>query len=102
MRAKREAVLGLVAGAATAGVQVLIGSGGSVDTLIAAVVGAFVAVVVFPLAELGLRWLQAPMKLLTEDVIANRERVEEPQAGLPPQPERAPAKEDEVQLTLAL
>lgn len=76
VRAKREALLALVGGVITAAVLALVGSAGAVDTLIAAGVGALVAVVLFPLAELGWCWLQAPMRLLTEDVIAIRERLE--------------------------
>jgi hypothetical protein len=76
IRAKREVLVGLVGGIATAGVQVLVGSPGAVDTLITAGVGALVTVVVFPLGELGLRWLQAPMRLLTDDVVAIRSRLD--------------------------
>ena len=91
IRAKREVLVGLVGGFATAGVQVLVGSAGAVDTLIAAGVGALVTVVVFPLGELGLRWLQAPMRLLTDDVIAIRSRLDALDIGAAQPETRAPA-----------
>ncbi len=97
VRAKREAFLGVVTAVAAAAVQALVGSGGAVDTLIAAGVGAVAAIVVAPLAELAWCWLRAPMRLLTEDVIAIRKRVEQLPDQVPADP-----TEKSVNVRLAL
>ena len=76
-RPKREAVVGAVAVLFTAVVLWYFGyAEGIVEYLIPVAVGALVAVVVAPLAELAWNWLQAPMRLVADDVVAIRARLD--------------------------
>lgn len=75
IHAKREALLGVVGGITTAGVLALVGSGGAVETLIAAAVGAVLTIVLFPLAELWWSWLQAPHRMVLDELAGLRSQV---------------------------
>jgi hypothetical protein len=59
----------------------------ALTTVIVVVVSAVGAAILVPLAELGWAFVAAPMRLLTADVIAIRERLEAaPPASAPPPP----------------
>jgi hypothetical protein len=75
IRSSREAIVGVITAVLAAVVELLIGSGGALDTIVVAVVAAVVAVVIVPAAQFTLLWVEAPMRLLTEDVIALRAEV---------------------------
>ncbi|PZR67316.1 MAG: hypothetical protein DLM63_06690 [Solirubrobacterales bacterium] len=81
-------------------VVVLLAAGFPHDAVVVGITiggAALAAAVIVPAVELWWCWLQAPMRLLTEDVIAIRERVEQ-------LPDQAPAKptEKSVNVRLAL
>ena len=64
-------------------VVVLLAAGFPHDAVVVGITiggAALAAAVIVPAVELCWCWLQAPMRLLTEDVIAIRERVERPLA----------------------
>jgi hypothetical protein len=82
VRGKREIVVALVGAAVSA--IILLAIGFPHDALIAGVTiagSALAAAVIVPAAELYWSWLQAPMRLLTDDVVAIRDRVHSVQIG---------------------
>ncbi|MGD1059772.1 MAG: hypothetical protein ABR992_20470 [Solirubrobacteraceae bacterium] len=80
-------MVALVGGALAVVALIMLGSPGEVVGDAAIVAGAAVGAVLFTsAAELVWAWLQAPMRLLTADVLAIRERVE----AIPSTPPTAP------------
>src|SRR5271163_3481027 len=74
----RRSLIELVStGVITAGALLALGSeGGAIDTLIALGVSFLMVFVVRPGVALGWNYLQAPMRALTDDVQAIRDRLE--------------------------
>jgi hypothetical protein len=73
----QDLVVGVVGLALAVAGLVLFGRPGGAVTEVLIVGGAAIlAAILYPLGQLVWAWLQAPMRLLTEDVIAIRERVE--------------------------
>jgi hypothetical protein len=72
-------------------VLAILGFPGETVVEVVVVAGAGIAAaVLYALGQLVWAWLQAPMRLLTADVIAIRERVEAMPGAPTPQPEPAP------------
>lgn len=60
--------------------------GGAVPEVLIVGGAGLLAAILYPLAQLVWAWLQAPMRLLTDDVVAIRERLEQGPPGEPVRP----------------
>jgi hypothetical protein len=81
---RRDIVVAVLGGAIAAGVFALLGF--PWDTILSVIVGvgsAAAAVVILRLVELWWAWFKAPMRMLTEDVVAIRQRLEAGGGELP-------------------
>ena len=77
IRAKRELAITLIGGVFGAVMLLILGlPGASMEHVITVAAAGVAAAIFVPIAEFVWAWWQAPMRLLTADVIAIRERVE--------------------------